>query len=79
MDIITTLAPQQRSAVSTHIFHVYRHVDIEKLQSKALITKNTLTSSDNGARGSVANPGAAHEKALVFANRSLVRGVLWIA
>jgi hypothetical protein len=79
MDIITTLAPKQRSAVSTQIFHVYRHVDIEKLQSKALITNKTLTSSDNGARGSVANLGAAHEKALVFANRSLLGGVLWIA
>lgn len=79
MDNSTTTPQAGETCLSTQELHVYRHVDSEKLQSKALSAIKPLTSSDNGARGSVANLGVAHEKALVFANRSLVGGVLWIA
>lgn len=79
MDNLTTIPQAGETCLSTQELHVYRHVDNEKLQSKARFTNKTLASSDNGVRGSVANLGAAHEKALVVANRSLVGGVLWIA
>jgi hypothetical protein len=79
MDNLTTTPQAGETCLSAQEMHVYRHVDSEKLQSKALIASSTPSNGDNRARGSVANLGAPHEKALVFANRSLVGGVLWIA
>ena len=76
-NLITT--PQAgETCLSAQELHVYRHVDSEKLQSKALFTLTTLTTDGNGARGSVANPVATHEKPPVFANRNLVGGGSWI-
>ena len=79
MDKLTTTPQAGETCLSTQELHVYRHVDSEKLQSKAPFTGTTLTTSGIGARGSVANPLAPHEKAQVYANRNLVGGGSWIA
>ena len=75
---LTTTPQAGETCLSAQELHVYRHVDSEKLRSKALFTGTTLTNCGNGPRGTVANPVATHEKALVFANRNMVGGGSWI-
>lgn len=79
MTNLTTTPQTGETCLSAQELHVYRHVDSDKLQSKALFTGTTLTNSGIGARGSVANPVATHEKPPVFANRNMVGGGSWIA
>jgi hypothetical protein len=79
MDTITTLAPKERSAFSTHIFHVYRHVDIEKLQSKAEIAPNPHIATGLRARNSVSKPTAFHGKPSLTAIAAILGGSVWNA
>jgi hypothetical protein len=79
MDIITTLAPKQRSAFSTHIFHVYRHVDIEKLQSKAKIAPNPHIVTGLCARKSVSKLNEFHAKPSLTAIPATLGGPVWNA
>ncbi len=79
MAILTTTPQAGETCFSAQELHVLRHVDNEKLQSKALFKGTTLTTSGIGARGSVANTLTPHEKAQVYANRNLAGGGSWIA
>ena len=79
MDYLTTTPQAGETCFSAQELHVYRHVDIEKLQSKAPISDKTLVNSDNRARCSVAIPKAAHEKGLINEECSNLGGAQWIA
>lgn len=79
MDNLTTTPQVGETCLSAQELHVYRHVDSEKLQSKALSACTALTNSGIRARGTVASLEVAHEKALVTAKRIPAGGVLWIA
>jgi hypothetical protein len=79
MDNLTTTPHAGEICLSVQELHVYRHVDSEKLQSKALVTRKTHAWSGNGARACFAKTVAVHEKAYLFANLSFLGGALWIA
>jgi hypothetical protein len=79
MDIITTLAPKQRPAISTRNFHVYRHVDIEKLQSKAKIAPSAHMVTGLRARNSVSKLTAFHGKPSLSEIATTLGGPVWNA
>ena len=71
--------PERILTISTHIFHVYRHVDIEKLQSKTRIAPNVHVLTGFRARNRVAKLTVFHAQPSTTAIPSTLGGPVWNA
>jgi len=79
MDSLITDPCAREARSSVQCLHVYRHVDAEKLQSKAPDERKTLISGGTRTRNPFAKTTASQAKALPTANLSANDGGQCIA